>query len=182
MLQTMVDQRINALLVLAQGPYRARDSFGGKMEDEGGFSRLVNDVLTTMKQEKVVASAEVDKVIISAHSGGYRPAAFSAAKGGMSDKITHLFLYDAFYGQFEEFKTWLLGGKGRILAAYTDHLSKEHEEFSLAVKEKVGDRFQMERTIVDHDQVARTFFPLWSNQLPDDWKFRRSSPIEPRPK
>jgi len=180
--QTMVAEKINALLVLAQGPYRARDSFGGKMEDEGGFSRFVDDVLSTMKQEKVVSAGTVDKVIISAHSGGYRPTAFSAARGGLSDKISDLFLFDAFYGQFNEFKTWLLGGKGKIHAAYTDHLAGEHEAFFRDVKDTAGDRFQMEHTTVEHDQVPRTFFPVWARQLPDGWKMHQPMPSDQKPK
>ena len=55
--QAMVDEKINAILVLPQGPYRARDSFCGKMEDQGGLRRLVEDVLQTMQREEVIPAA-----------------------------------------------------------------------------------------------------------------------------
>ena len=79
--QAMIAEKTNALLVLPQGPYRARDSFGGKMEDTGGFKRMVDDVLATLVKEEVIKSAKLNKLILSAHSGGYRPAAFVLDRG-----------------------------------------------------------------------------------------------------
>jgi len=69
--QALTQQKINALLVLPQGPYRARDSSGEKMEEDGGLKALVDDVLTTMKKEDTVKTTRLNKVIVSAHSGGY---------------------------------------------------------------------------------------------------------------
>jgi beta-lactamase class A len=168
--QAMTAQKINALLVLVQGPYRARDSFSGKMEDEGGFRRLVEDVLTTMQREKIVKSTAVNRICVSGFSGGYRPAAFVLAKGGISDKVTDVFLFDALYANEDFFVDWLLKGNGRIYGAYTDHLEGEYTSFVAGVKEKAGNRVSFTKTAVPHDLVPRTFIGQWLSRLDRGWK------------
>lgn len=169
--RAVIAQHINALLVIPQGPYRARDSFGGKMEDAGGFRRMVEDVMRTMNQEKVVPTTRVARVLVTAHSGGYRPAGFVLDRGGMSDLITHVFLFDALYGQHEYFRDWLLKGKGVIRAAYTEHLAKEHAAVAASVR-AAGSRWVMEPAQVEHDQVPQTYFARWLSELPAEWKFQ----------
>ncbi|MEW6512148.1 MAG: serine hydrolase, partial [Bacteroidota bacterium] len=171
--QAMIAKNVNALLILPQGPYRARDSFGGKMEDEGGFRRMVEDVLATMKHEEVVTTDRIARVIISAHSGGYRPAGFSLSRGPVLDRVTHVFLFDALYGQHESFRDWLLTGGGAINAAFTEHLAKQHAQFALSVV-SAGKRWSMTPTPVDHEQVVQTFMPGWLEALPAAWKFSPS--------
>ncbi len=168
--QAMIAQKINALLVLPQGPNRARDSFGGKMEDEGGFKRLVEDVLGTMQREGVVKSVTVGHILVSAHSGGYRPAAFALERGGLTDHVHDLFLFDAFYAQQEYFRGWLEGGSRTLTAAYTDHLEQEHVTFSNLMKPRVGDRLRFLKTTVDHDSVVQTYFGDWLSRLDPRWK------------
>jgi hypothetical protein len=168
--QALTAQKINALLVIPQGAYRARDSFGGKMEDDGGLKRLVEDVLATMKDEGVIKTPKLHKLILSAHSGGYRPAAFSLDRGGLNGHITDVFLFDAFYGNQEFFRNWLNSGKGRLWAAYTDHLAEESETFT---NNTIGDplgRIHFVKTTVEHEQVVQTFFGEWLSKLDVVWK------------
>jgi beta-lactamase class A len=170
MLQAVTSQKVNALLVLAQGPYRSRDDFGGKMEDDGGFKRLVEDVLATMQREEIVKTTAVNRICVSGFSGGYRPAAFVLAKGGLSEKITDLFLFDALYANQEYFRDWLLSGKGRIFGAFTDHLEKEYTTFAAEVRDRAGDRVSFTKTSVPHDAVPRTFIANWLSRLDREWK------------
>jgi beta-lactamase class A len=167
--EAMISGHLNALLILPQGPYRARDSFGGKMEDPGGFRRLVEDVMGKMVSEKVVGSPGVARIIVSAHSGGYRPAGFVLDRGGLSDRITDVFLFDALYGQHDFFRAWLLNGHGVIRAAFTEHLAAEHASFAASVAE-AGSRWSMTPTDVKHEDVVQTFFPRWIALLPSEWK------------
>jgi beta-lactamase class A len=169
--EAIVACNINALLVLPQGPNRARDSFGGKMEDPGGFRRMVEDVLATMKREGIVATGAVARVIVTAHSGGYRPAGYVLDRGGLNDKIEQVFLFDALYGQHEYFRNWLLSGHGIIRAAYTEHLAKEHAMVAASVQ-GAGARWSMSAAEVDHDHVPQAFFPDWLARLPEAWKTR----------
>jgi beta-lactamase class A len=168
--QAMIAQKINALLVLPQGPYRARDSFGGKMEDEGGFKRMVEDVLATMKKEGVVKTATIGKVIISAHSGGGRPAAFCLEHGGLADHVTHVFLFDALYEQDEYFHAWLNTTTGSLLGAYTEHLEKEHTAFESATPERARKRLSFVKSPVDHEHVVQEFFGEWLSKLAMPWR------------
>jgi hypothetical protein len=130
---------------------------------------MVEDVLATMKREGVVASGSPARVIITAHSGGYRPAAFSLDRGGLSEKVDQVFLFDALYGQHEYFRDWLLRGRGMIRAAYTEHLAGEHASVASSVA-AAGTRWSMAAAAVDHDHVPQAFFPAWLELLPDAWK------------
>lgn len=168
--QAIVDERTNALLVLAQGPYRARDSFGGTMEDPDGLRRLVDDVLATMVREKVLDDARPGRIILSAHSGGYRPVAYCLDRGGMNRRIDRLFLFDAFYGNFDSYKAWLAAGEGIIEAAYTDHLADEHTQFAASLDASTAARFRAERAATDHDGVVRAYLRPWLSRLPASWK------------
>jgi len=168
--QSMIEAKTNAILVLAQGPYRARDSFGGKMEDEGGLKRLVDDVLETMKREEVTSYTRLARLIISAHSGGYRPAAFSLDRGGLNQFITHVFLFDAFYANQDMFKQWLENGTGILWGAYTTHLREEHTTFEKFMKGKVGARLSFRYTTVDHNDVVHEFFGKWLSALGPEWE------------
>lgn len=169
--QAMVDEGVNAVLVLPQGPYRARDSFGGKMEDPGGLRRMVEDVLHTLQREEVVPrEAGVGKIVLSAHSGGYRPVAYCLDRGGMDAAVSTLFLFDAFYGNFEYYRDWLTKGTGLIEAAYTDHLAGEHVSFVDSLDTVARTRFRAVPTEVDHDGVLRAFIRPWLSRLPSEFR------------
>ena len=168
--QAMIAQKINALLVLPQGPYRAEDSFGGKMEDAGGLKRLVDDLLATMQKESVVTTTKLNRLIISAHSGGFRPAAFCLDRGGLNEHITGVFLFDALYGQHEFFRNWLNSGRGFLTGAYTDHLADEHEKFDAETSGEARTRMTFTRTSVPHEEVVQTFFGEWLSRLQRTWK------------
>jgi beta-lactamase class A len=170
--QALIAAKINALLVLPQGPYRARDSFGGKMEDEGGLKRLAEDVLETMKNEQVLKEARLNKVIVSAHSGGYRPAAYALERGGLDGHITDVFLFDAFYAQQDFFFNWLNRGPGTLYAAYTEHLAKEHTAFEQRVGQTLRKRISFTPTSVGHDKVIQEFFESWLARVGPSWRLK----------
>jgi beta-lactamase class A len=173
--QALFRERVNALLVIPQGPNRAPDSFGGRMEDPGGFERLVVDVLATMKSEGVVTSQVPGRVLVSAHSGGYRPAAFALHSGGLGGRVSDVFLFDALYAQEDYFKEWLLGSGGTLRGCYTDHLSDEYGAFERAYGPAAGDRLRFVRTGVDHNLVVQEYFGSWLRDLGDTWKIKTAS-------
>ncbi len=126
----------NALLILAQGPRNAPDSFGGKMEDENGFKNFVTEILNRLQADKKINSTKINQIILSAHSGGYRPTAFVLDVGGLTDKITEVYLFDAFYGQHDKFLNWLVKNRGKMISIYTEHLAEEHQNFFKELKAK----------------------------------------------
>ncbi len=126
----------NAMLVLVQGPREAPDSFGGKLEDPDGFKNMIQELLARLQQNGVCATSQIQQIIISAHSGGYRPAAFVLEQGGLTDKISEVYLFDAFYGQHDKFLNWISLTKGRLISIYTEHLAANHQEFFSQLKKK----------------------------------------------
>ena len=134
--QQLIASKKNAILVLAQGPKNAPDSFGGKMEDPGGFRKFIFEVLQRLKDDGAIANMKINSVIISAHSGGYRPAAFVLDVGDMPELISEVWLFDAFYGQHKKFMSWIEEYDGKLISIYTAHLRDEHEVFTAELNEK----------------------------------------------
>jgi beta-lactamase class A len=169
--QQLIASRKNAILVLAQGPYRAADSGGGKMEDEGGFRRLVDEVVQVLNQEGKVHSTRIGRVIVTAHSGGYRPAIYSVSRGGLQDKISEVYLFDAFYALTEELVPWLKADKHHHLRSiYTEHLAAEHQKFMVLLKKNKlswadhtdnNRRIVLTPTSVCHNCVINPTFLEW---------------------
>jgi hypothetical protein len=79
-------------------------------------------------------------------------------------------LFDALYANEDFFRNWFVKGTGRLLGAYTDHLSEEYETFEASVRAQAGDRLSFTRTAVPHDLVPRTFIALWVSRLAPEWK------------
>ncbi len=169
MVQAMCDQRVNAVLVLPQGPYRARDSFGGKMEEKGGLQRMIEDILRMLVQEGVINEPVLGRLIISAHSGGYRPAAFGLQQGGELEHLDGIFLFDALYGYSDTFASWLEHSNGFLDAAFTEHLKPEHDAFLLGLSPSARKRVSIVPAGVEHEQVVPAWFPRWVQSLGKRW-------------
>jgi hypothetical protein len=92
----------------------------------------------------------------------------------MNDHISHLFLFDAFYGNFEFYKAWLEKGNGMIEAAYTEHLAGEHVAFADSLSAPLRARFHAVPTQVEHDAVLGEFLHPWLARLPREFKITSS--------
>jgi beta-lactamase class A len=171
--QALADQKINAILILPQGPYRARDSFGGKMTDEGGLKRLMEDLLATMKREKIIKTDRLNRLILSAQGFGYQAAASAVKRGGEESHITDLFLWDALNGSPEAFRTWLVRGDGVLHAAYTSDAGKEHVRFEQTVKGDAKKRLRLVAATVDRGKLILSYFQSWLKELGPEWKSAR---------
>jgi hypothetical protein len=110
----------NVILVVPEGPRNAPDSFAGKLEDTGGLKRFVADVVDVLFRESRVATRTVGKVILSGHSGAYHGIAFALMRGGMTESISEVYLFDALYGQTEKYARWIDRYPGKMIAVYTD--------------------------------------------------------------
>ncbi len=131
----------NAILIVPQGPYLAPDSFGGKLEDTNGFAAFMSEAV-----EKVQASGalgpspfQIGNIILSCHSGGYHVVAAILDHGGLQEKIGEVWLFDALYGNTENFVAWQKNRNGRLLDIYTDHGgTKEETEKLIALYKNNG--------------------------------------------
>jgi beta-lactamase class A len=171
MVQQLIASKKNVILVFAQGPYRASDSGGGKMEDNGGLKRFVEEILQNLKVENRIKSTEIGKVIITAHSGGYRPAILSLVRGKLDKNVKELFLFDAFYALTDQIIPWLKQDQNnRLRSIYTEHLAAEHQNFIAILKKDhltYSEQFipaaqiTLSPTDVCHNCVIENTFQLW---------------------
>lgn len=122
--EQMVASRRNAILIVPEGPTNAPDSGFGKLElDAGGFRRFISDVATQLKLMQLSNTDRVDRIVLTAHSGGYGGAGGALANGGMNDSITDVLLFDAAYGYFDAFADWARVPQHHLLSLFTSDTS-----------------------------------------------------------
>ena len=109
----------NALLVIPEGPKNAPDSYGGKLEQKGGFKRFVNELIDTLFSRKIILTEKIGRIIISGHSGGYRVMSFILMRGGLTSHIKEVYLFDALYAEQEKFVYWFDQYEGKLIDIYT---------------------------------------------------------------
>ncbi len=115
----------NTVLLVPQGPKDANDSGDGKLElDPGGFMRFMNDVAAWVRLNANVPTARIGRIVLSAHSGGYGGAGGVLQRGGMSDSISDVLLFDAAYGDYDAFADWVKASpQHHLLSLFTDDTS-----------------------------------------------------------
>lgn len=109
----------NAILIVPQGPKNAPDSFGGKLEDENRFHDLIVEITELLYQKEIISTKQIGNIILSGHSGAYRVISYILMRGGLTDKIKEVFLFDGLYGQIEKYVYWLDHFKGKFINIYT---------------------------------------------------------------
>jgi len=129
--QQLVESGKNAILVFPEGPRNAPDSFGGKLEDPGGFKRFIDDVALALFRNGATTTQMVGNVILSGHSGAFEAISFALMRGGMPEKIREVYLFDALYGQTEKFAHWIDHYDGKMVFIYTDSGGTKEETESL---------------------------------------------------
>jgi hypothetical protein len=113
----------NAVLVVPQGPLNTPDSFGGKLEDTGGFKRFMADVVETLRQKSALKKRDfgVGQIVLAGHSGGYEVISAILDCGGLTQHAREVWLFDALYAQTDKFLAWINRRQGRFLDIYTAH-------------------------------------------------------------
>lgn len=113
----------NAILVVPQGPRDAPDSFGGKLEDPDGFKHFMDEVTATLRSDSTLTNKDFQpgNIVLSGHSGGYQVISSIVDRGGLTDHVAEVWLFDALYAQTDKFLAWFNHGHGRWLDIYTEH-------------------------------------------------------------
>src|SRR5205807_8328375 len=67
------------------------------------------------------SEAELGRIVLSSHSGGYLAVADILAVGGLTERISQVVLLDSLYGNVAQYEDWLRGGLGtrRLAIIYT---------------------------------------------------------------
>ena len=110
----------NAILIIPQGPKNSPDSFGGKLEDLNGFKKFMLELTDLLKTKKILPHTNIGNIILSGHSGAYRVISYILQRGGITDLIKEVFLFDALYGETEKYAYWVDHYNGRLINIYTD--------------------------------------------------------------
>jgi len=134
-----VDSGRNAILVVPQGPYDAPDSFDGKLEDENRFKRFLDEVMATLQKNGVIRDEPIGSIILSGHSGGYQVVSSILARGGLSEHVREVYLFDALYARTANFMAWFDKYPGRrMINIYTEDggTKKETEKLIAAIRER----------------------------------------------
>lgn len=121
----------NAILIIPQGPKNASDSFGGKLEEENGFHRFMNEIVDLLYQKKIISNKSIGNIILSGHSGGYRVISYILMRGGLTENIKEVFLFDGLYGQIEKYAYWLDHFDGKLINIYTENGGTKEESENL---------------------------------------------------
>lgn len=118
--EQLVDSRQNAILVLPQGPVRAVDSSGGKLDRPGGFARFLGELRGALQRSEVgkalgeariPGGARIGTVCVSAHSGGFGVTARCLKHGGFD--VNEVYLFDALYGEVPTYLEWVLARRSQ---------------------------------------------------------------------
>lgn len=133
----------NVILVFPEGPKKALDSGGGKLEEPGGLRRLVDEVLDVLQAEGKIPSRNLGQLILAGHSGAYRVISYCLEHGGLEDHIREVYLLDASYDRLEQFVDWVARNRrGRFLSVFTGHLAGENV-FMMTEMAKRGVRYKL---------------------------------------
>jgi hypothetical protein len=116
--EQLVDSRQNALLVIPQLALFAADSSCGRLASPRGLARLLGSALSTaarsgrkvLRDARFPERADLGRVCVSAHSGGFHAAACTLRDGGVD--VSETYLFDALYAEKEVFRDWVLARLG----------------------------------------------------------------------
>ena len=120
-LEMFTKSQRNAVFILPQGPRDAPDSSCGKLEDADGFKRFITEAISILAQRRVLKThATAGRIILSGHSGGYQVMASIVERGGLTENIREVWLFDALYGRGDKFLAWSDKTNGRLVNIYND--------------------------------------------------------------
>jgi hypothetical protein len=124
---------LNAVLVAPQFAVDALDSSSGTFWQPGVFAKFLDEAAERLarlhgdpRARSIFANAPV---ILTAYSGGYNPAAFTLAVGGVSPRIRGVILLDAMFAEYDKFADWLAKRPNAFfLSTYSKAARNEHGE------------------------------------------------------
>jgi hypothetical protein len=112
--EQLYDSKQNAIIVFPQGPVRAESPNGGKLDKPDGLLRFLSELRKTLQTPRLQAKlgaagipnrARIGKLILSAHSGGFRVVSKCLQHGGYN--VNEVYLFDALYGRAPVFAEWV---------------------------------------------------------------------------
>jgi predicted esterase len=162
LIKQFADANLNAVLVFPETARNAPDSYGGKLEYNNTFKRLVSDVLKELKKQNTInKNCETGNILLAGHSGAYRVMAYILQNGGMP--VQEVILFDALYSQTDKFTNWIKeNNRHRFIDIFTDSggtdaESREMEKQLIAANIEM-DSIEESDLTVQFIQAKRIFF------------------------
>lgn len=166
----------NAILIFPEGPKNSPDSYGGKLEKSDYFKLLLHDIIKQCKKFNYNLD-NYSNIILAGHSGAYRVIAAILNRGGLTEKISHVLLFDGLYGQIEKYSHWLTNYPAKFINVITPNggTKIESDEFlknlddwnisylksesnSLSRSDLENNRIIFLYTNLNHNDVINPFF------------------------
>jgi hypothetical protein len=124
--------RINGVLIAPQLAVNASDSSAGKFWEPFGFSKFLGEAASHLAKlrgdRKSATTFATMPVIVVAYSGGYVPAAWSLAKGGVERRIIGVVLLDALYGEGQKYADFIQRRRNAFfISSYTSSTQRGNE-------------------------------------------------------
>jgi hypothetical protein len=132
---------LNAVLVAPQFAIDALDSSSGRFWEPGVFAKFLDeaaDRLTRLHGDPRARSVfERAPVVIVGYSGGYNPAAFALALGGVHQRVHGVVLLDGLFAEYDKFADWLAKRPPAFfLSAYGKAARTDHAELQRLLVER----------------------------------------------
>jgi hypothetical protein len=137
--EQVTEAGVNAVLVAPQLASNAADSSAGKLWEQDGFQRFLDEAsyeLSKMHGDPR-SQAVFDKmpIVIVAYSGGYATAASCIRHGGAGARVRGIVLLDALYGEMDTFANWISArDKAFFLSAYANSTRARNAELAEMLK------------------------------------------------
>jgi hypothetical protein len=131
LIEQFCEAKKNAVFVFPEGPKNSPDSFGGRVEETDGLKNLVADVLRYLKTSKKISSGTIGNIVLVGHSGAFRVISFALMRGGLTEHVSDVILFDALYGETEKYSYWIDHYQGRFINIYTDEGGTKNESENL---------------------------------------------------
>jgi hypothetical protein len=124
---------LNAVLVAPQFAVNAADSSSGRFWEPGVFGKFVDEAAEKLARLHGDAQARAAfgraPVVIAGYSGGYNPAAYALAIGGINQRVHGVMLFDGLFAEIDKFADWLAGRPPAFFfTAYGKAARSEHAE------------------------------------------------------
>ncbi len=147
--------RARAILVLPELAWNAPDSFGGKLEDKGGFARMVDELLEKLLAKDVVRVPRAGNIVLAGHSGAYRVVAQILVNGDLAANVKEVWLFDALYALTDDFDDWIESTGGKFVSVSAAD-GQETTDVDALITSLRNDKVPLEIARDDPDNDART--------------------------
>jgi hypothetical protein len=119
----MRESRTKAIMLFPQGPRNAPDSEFGKLAEQGGLHRFLNEAMQFLDAQTIVKKPRIGRVVLASHSGGYLLVGRILADPSQFAIISEVDLLDSTYGELEQLASGALSKDMVFRSVFTKHLA-----------------------------------------------------------